>query len=135
MSREPPRSQSPEVTERPSEEGRCFPSAEERTKGQGEGERADGWAKILTPELVVVAAALGLPAAVSGLADVALVVGALAVQQTLQDTSTVPFYPLEERIYNVSAFKIKKDPNGSSDRLASLRRTDPVLFFTQRKLN
>ena len=41
--------------------------------------RSESGAKILTPELVVVAAALRLPAAVSGLADVAAVVDALAV--------------------------------------------------------
>lgn len=41
----------------------------------------------LTPELVVVAAALGLAAAVSRLADVALVVHAVTVQKALRETS------------------------------------------------
>ena len=36
--------------------------------------------RILTPELIVVAAAQGLPAAVSGLTDVALVVHTFTVQ-------------------------------------------------------
>lgn len=52
--------------------------------------KSEGFSKkVLTPELVVVAAALRLPAAVSGLAHVALVVDALTAQETLQDTSTV----------------------------------------------
>lgn len=52
----------------------------ERTEGAEECEKRGGEAAVLTPELVVVAAALRLPAAVSGLAAVALVVDALAVQ-------------------------------------------------------
>lgn len=84
------------------DEGRCEPITikipeprghDEMTRGEkmlceqrgtyeraGDCKKAEGWGKILTPELVVVAAALRLPAAVSGLADVALVVDALAVQ-------------------------------------------------------
>lgn len=40
---------------------------------------------ILTPELIVVAAALRLSAAVTGLTDVALVVNTFTVQEALQN--------------------------------------------------
>ena len=43
-------------------------------------EHEGGW---LTPELIVVAAALGLSAAVSGLTEVALIVDTLTVEQAL----------------------------------------------------
>lgn len=56
-------------------------------KGGREGVKW-GKSRILTPELVVVAAALRLPAAVTGLTDVALVVNAFTVQQALQERST-----------------------------------------------
>lgn len=46
-------------------------------KGKKQNERKS---RLLTPELIVVAAALRLPAAVSGLADVALVVNTFTVQ-------------------------------------------------------
>lgn len=46
-------------------------------RGKKQNERKS---RLLTPELIVVAAALRLPAAVSGLADVALVVNTFTVQ-------------------------------------------------------
>lgn len=49
----------------------------EQLRGGGQNERKS---RLLTPELIVVAAALRLPAAVSGLADVALVVNTFTVQ-------------------------------------------------------
>lgn len=55
-----------------------------KTKKKNKGKRGT-----LTPELVVVAAALRLAAAVSRLADVALVVHAVTVQKALRETSTL----------------------------------------------
>lgn len=50
------------------------------TEREGKEERKIKESRILTPELIVVAAALRLPAAVSRLTDVALVVNTFTVQ-------------------------------------------------------
>lgn len=96
-------------------------------KKKNRARTTEGRAEILTPELVVVAAALRLPAAVAGLADVALVVGALAVQQTLQDTSTVPFYPFR-RMY-LQCLSFPKNKNGPNASLSSLWRGKQIEFY------
>lgn len=61
------------------------------------------WSGRLTPQLVVVAAALRLATAVPRLADVALVVHAITVQETLRETSRG--HVKEECIFTVSTFK------------------------------
>lgn len=63
--------------------------------------------RTLTPELIVVAAALGLPAAVSGLTDVALVVHTFTVQEALQERSRVT---LKGKYYQHLNFEKHKTP-------------------------
>lgn len=76
----------------------CSKNKRLKTKTKHEEKRGT-----LTPELVVVAAALRLATAVSRLADVALVVHAVTVQEALRETSGGG-----ECILNISTFKAVK---------------------------